>query len=616
MKKIIQLFLLLSFCFDLHAQLVRPSYIDIVREFCTHYVPSEDYENYTWFAKKKDGWYVLDVNKIEEDKLKAQKLFYSFSENKYLDLRGEYPTAENLDIDKQLEKFLNYGGGTFDWYNFDRIAYYGYNSWENDMIQDFGDNQALSDTMYEGLARAYGNLAMSYLWYQNGGYYTGTDTLRRMLGRTEYPSPQRINKVKELIDKSISEYRKLTEKNPTYQTIVGNSPLKLFNQYMLGYNQMIMCGNDVLAKEYLDNAPLEEPYIIQAKNYLNSCEQNAILFVFGDNDTYQLWYVQEKFNYRKDISVINTSLLGLSIYIELLSRKKILLHSVPVSFLEQKSSDYTYFQENNKITGTKTKTSLKEFLKAVYTKQYASPYMEYDYSTYPYTSVSLALPGSNAAVGSTPKTISFDLKKGGYFLNDIAMFDIIQNNILKRPVYFSNLSNLPFAKNLLQKGIVFKLVAEDVNSVAQSNAEIKALEKFINENYQPVLSNDSLWSIDGDNTFFATYYRIFDYYLQKKDTITFKKWLKKLNATCPKIYDAQMQIAKSLPYYLIEAGDTQKGLTIIDQFARWFNKAYTNQVPLTGFRTEKAYIEELKKTKYYLATKNLHSSVLDNLVKD
>lgn len=46
-----------------------------------------------------------------------------------------------------------------------------------------------------------------------------------------------------------------------------------------------------------------------AYNVLTEVSENGIVLTAGDNDTYALWIAQEAFNYRKDVKVINTSLI-------------------------------------------------------------------------------------------------------------------------------------------------------------------------------------------------------------------------------------------------------------------------------------------------------------------
>ena len=69
-----------------------------------------------------------------------------------------------------------------------------------------------------------------------------------------------------------------------------------------------------------------------ARNLLNSCERDAILFTNGDNDTFPLWWVQEKEGFRKDVAVANLSLLNTSCFIKYLKGQP---HQVPINFTNE-----------------------------------------------------------------------------------------------------------------------------------------------------------------------------------------------------------------------------------------------------------------------------------------
>lgn len=101
-----------------------------------------------------------------------------------------------------------------------------------------------------------------------------------------------------------------------------------------------------------------------AINYLESCAPNAILFTYGDNDTFPLWYVQEVEGVRPDIKIINIGYLGMDWYIYQQTFKTNDAPPVPFSFTRDKyymgRMDAILFQD--RIKGSVELSEAMDFL--------------------------------------------------------------------------------------------------------------------------------------------------------------------------------------------------------------------------------------------------------------
>ncbi len=93
--------------------------------------------------------------------------------------------------------------------------------------------------------------------------------------------------------------------------------------------------SDVAKKIYEINR-MPSGALAWAYNVLTEVSENGIVFSAGDNDTYALWIVQEAMNYRKDVMVMNTSMILLDDY-----RAKLFKEKGLTSFSIPENTDYT-----------------------------------------------------------------------------------------------------------------------------------------------------------------------------------------------------------------------------------------------------------------------------------
>jgi len=625
MKKI---FFILGSCFfsiNLFGQDMLPGYPQVLKAFFSEYAVENDAEDFVNFAKKKEGWFVQKINRIKNDSVLNERLFWSIKSKTYSNLEEAFSLQEDPeDAETKIRGYLS-GEGAYLWNDYERCRYHGYHGWEEDMINDFEGQPHLPDTLLEGLSRAYSSLSNTYLWYQQGGRQDGKDTMQIVLKPLQMPSQKRIDKVIELINKSVNTYDRLLKQNPSYNTLVGNVHLKKFNECFHGYMQMNISMQDKEAKLFLEKAELSEQYITQAKNYLNSCDKNAILFSYGDNDTYQLWHVQEKENFRKDVAVINISMLGLPAYIDMLRKRKTVSFSTLPSFYGNPGSDVSYYKEPKDDIEV-TQLSLKEYLVYIYSRKDSMQYIingeQKTSSAYPTKNINLFVntDAFNKIAGFKTMADNIPIKLSDYLYNNhLLMLDIINDNINKRPIYFTSSITDLFDDHLLQQGIVYRLFP--MNPATKKTflkKEISNLEKFADSVYKPVISfnlnNARNVSADGNNVFFQLYSRIADHYIEEGDIKKAGNWLTKVARSFTEVNTENMPMAYTLVNSLLKV-DKEKAKRYMEIYGAYFFDKYTKPTATKGYISKQECLENLNSIKNYLDQQKIGSPLLDVLIK-
>ncbi|WP_037319013.1 DUF2723 domain-containing protein [Salegentibacter sp. Hel_I_6] len=213
--------------------------------------------------------------------------------------------------------------------------------------------------------------------------------------------------------------------------------------------------------------------LTMAKMYLDSIDENGIIFTIGDNDTFALWYVQQIERYRTDVRVVNTSLFATDWYIDQMKRKAFDSDPIPSQF-ENKDyngvNDAVFAREVTKDT-----LPIKTWLNYI---QNNDPRTQAELqsgqmiNTFP--SKNIRIPVDKEAVlengiveerfaDQIVDEIVINLESQVIYKNTLMMLDILANNNWQRPIYFSGGSfsdeDYLWMKEYLQlEGVAYKLV--------------------------------------------------------------------------------------------------------------------------------------------------------------
>jgi len=216
----------------------------------------------------------------------------------------------------------------------------------------------------------------------------------------------------------------------------------------------------VMAKENWHDHDRSDRYtaLAVAKNYLDSCEPNAILFTLGDNDTFPLWYAQEVEGYRTDVRVCNLMLLSTSWYVDQMKRKAYESDPLPISMTWDQYKDGTrdilYLEAaGNQFLDLK---AVMDYVKSSNFDNTRSLFLLKPNSGYPTNGrpipASFSLPVdkakvlANGTVAAKDSALVVDklmwnMKTNG--MNPltkayIVMMDILANNNWERPIYYAS----------------------------------------------------------------------------------------------------------------------------------------------------------------------------------
>lgn len=473
MRTLIGLFLVWITMGKAVAQEAQPALREVIEAFFARYaVPAaSNAYYYLRFECRPDGYH---VRRMEGYRDQGGELFYSRALGRYEPLTlfeksefksklpSPFPQAEDVAAE-QADRYIADMRSEFR--DFSYYPYYGYAGWYRDVIAAYDTLSAPSDWQLNALARAHQQLATAMLGRH---HLADTTDVIADLNRRPAMSPEHLERFLEQCGRSARVYARLLAQNPSFETPVGPVAIKMDDDILWAFLMLLMYQDEEAARRVLPpHRPLfDEGLRRAARNLLASCPPDAVLFTYGDNDTYPLYYVQAAEGFRTDVVIANLSLIALPSYQQLV-RRGVMGAQPLASLLPGAYHKYMVFW---RATGTNKTLSIDELWATlarddVYSGDEAAPYR---YALLDASGIRLPVaPGAERWQGNAPDEWVLPMAYWEMLYSDVAfVLDVLHANDWKRPVCFS-VTCQPYTwklwkTHLLLEGLVYRLYPDDL----------------------------------------------------------------------------------------------------------------------------------------------------------
>ena len=264
-------------------------------------------------------------------------------------------------------------------------------------------------------------------------------------------------------------------------------------------------------------------------NYLKSVAPNGIIFTYGDNDSFPLWYVQDVEGIRTDVRVANLSYLQAGWYIEMMRQKAYESDPLPFTlgtdkYVEGKRNQLIV---NNQLNKPVEVSQLVEFAgsddkRAMVDYSGRGDYINYLPTNKILINVDTAEVLKNGTVKSYYKDrivspLIWNFEGTDVMKNDLAIMDLFTGSKWNRPIYFS--TTVPSSqykglqKYFVQEGLAYRVVPIKIDSVADGSfgmIDTKLMYDNMMNNFKWGNASDPKVYLDENNRrMFSNYKRIF-----------------------------------------------------------------------------------------------------------